>query len=304
MIMRYVSNKNSGVVLGDGSGDGDGGAAIDIIDSLNSNRTDAALSANQGKILDEKKADKTELTSAISSHNTSSTAHQDIRDELGVVRAIAEGAQKAYAFTDMADLNAHLAQPAFVALLEPGNSLFIEDLGVPDYWWNGTRALEMESKNQIDFNNVTVSFVTYATRENITSGEKLSTMMGKIAKWFASFGALAWKDRITYSTDIIGGPIGIDNPFIIGLLQPVSVDASSYIIRYNTVNCLTGAANQVNFPLGIVSDKRAGILTAADKKHLDSLSNLNNPFDTVEDLIAADAAGLLAVGKYYHTIEP
>lgn len=47
--------------------------------------------------------------------------------------------------------------------------------------------------------NTTVAFTTASTRANITTGEKLSVLFGKIAKWFSDLKALAFKDSISNS---------------------------------------------------------------------------------------------------------
>lgn len=44
--------------------------------------------------------------------------------------------------------------------------------------------------------DVTVTFAQAATRENIASGEKLTTILGKIVRWLADLKALAFKDKV------------------------------------------------------------------------------------------------------------
>nr|DAW17165.1 MAG TPA: nucleoid-associated protein [Caudoviricetes sp.] len=50
-----------------------------------------------------------------------------------------------------------------------------------------------------DGSNVTVAFTAASTRANIATGEKLSVLFGKIAKWFADLGSLAFKSTVTKS---------------------------------------------------------------------------------------------------------
>ena len=50
-----------------------------------------------------------------------------------------------------------------------------------------------------DGSNVTAAFTAASTRTNIASGEKLSTLFGKIAKWFADLGSLAFKSTVAKS---------------------------------------------------------------------------------------------------------
>jgi len=48
----------------------------------------------------------------------------------------------------------------------------------------------------------TVTFTEAGTKENIATTDTIKTLFGKIAKWFSSFGALAWKDTISNAQDI------------------------------------------------------------------------------------------------------
>ena len=50
-----------------------------------------------------------------------------------------------------------------------------------------------------DGSNVTAAFTTASTRVNIATGEKLSVLFGKIAKWFADLGSLAFKSTVAKS---------------------------------------------------------------------------------------------------------
>lgn len=50
-----------------------------------------------------------------------------------------------------------------------------------------------------DGSNVTAAFTAATTRANIATGEKLSVMFGKIAKWFADLGTLAFKSTVAKS---------------------------------------------------------------------------------------------------------
>ena len=50
-----------------------------------------------------------------------------------------------------------------------------------------------------DGSNVTAAFTAASTRANIATGEKLSVLFGKIAKWFADLGSLAFKSSVAKS---------------------------------------------------------------------------------------------------------
>lgn len=50
-----------------------------------------------------------------------------------------------------------------------------------------------------DGSNVTAAFTAASNRANISTGEKLSVIFGKIAKWFADLGSLAFKSTVAKS---------------------------------------------------------------------------------------------------------
>lgn len=50
-----------------------------------------------------------------------------------------------------------------------------------------------------DGSNITAAFTAASTRANIATGEKLSVLFGKIAKWFADLGSLAFKSTVAKS---------------------------------------------------------------------------------------------------------
>ncbi len=50
-----------------------------------------------------------------------------------------------------------------------------------------------------DGSNVTAAFTEASTRVNIATGEKLSVLFGKVAKWFADLGSLAFKSSVSKS---------------------------------------------------------------------------------------------------------
>ena len=59
----------------------------------------------------------------------------------------------------------------------------------------------------VDIEGVPVTFTEAALRENILSEETIPTVFGKIKKWFSSLKALAFKDKVDYTTDIDNTPI-------------------------------------------------------------------------------------------------
>ena len=50
-----------------------------------------------------------------------------------------------------------------------------------------------------DGSNVTAAFTAASSRANVATGEKLSVLFGKIAKWFSDLGSLAFKSTVAKS---------------------------------------------------------------------------------------------------------
>ena len=68
-------------------------------------------------------------------------------------------------------------------------------LGTSSAPWKDVRAQNVYG----NVNNTTSTFSQASSRVNIASGEKLSVLFGKIAKWFADLGGLAFKSSVSKS---------------------------------------------------------------------------------------------------------
>ena len=66
-------------------------------------------------------------------------------------------------------------------------------LGTSSAQWQKVKAQNIYGS----INNTTVTFSQASSRTNITSGEKISSMFGKIAKWFTDLKSLAFKDTVS-----------------------------------------------------------------------------------------------------------
>jgi|LSQX01.2.fsa_nt_gb hypothetical protein len=82
----------------------------------------------------------------IGNHNTSETAHNDIRQKVEEAKAIAEGKSRARVFATKSELDTWLLDSENVALLQIGDNFYIEETDKPDYWWNGTTIKELETQ--------------------------------------------------------------------------------------------------------------------------------------------------------------
>ena len=68
-------------------------------------------------------------------------------------------------------------------------------------WTTDIRAAATDSllRYDDDGSNVTAAFTAATTRANIATGEKLSVLFGKVAKWFSDLGSLAFKSTVEKS---------------------------------------------------------------------------------------------------------
>lgn len=69
-----------------------------------------------------------------------------LENDLDNVESIAKGRATGYVFDTVDDMNAWLADSDNVANLTLGDNLYIRATNVPDYWWDGTQAQELETQ--------------------------------------------------------------------------------------------------------------------------------------------------------------
>lgn len=87
-----------------------------------------------------------------------------------------------------------------------------------------------------DAQDKTVSFTEASEKANISTGDKLSVIMGKIAKWFSSFGSAAWKGVGTGADDVAAGDHTHD-----GYIQTSEKGAASGVATLNANKLITPA---------------------------------------------------------------
>lgn len=71
---------------------------------------------------------------------------QEVQETANEAEAIARGKATSYTFETLTALDDWLEVPANVAKLHIGDNLYINDVGVPDYWWNGEARMILESE--------------------------------------------------------------------------------------------------------------------------------------------------------------
>ena len=68
------------------------------------------------------------------------------KDEVSEVEAIAKGRATGYVFDTVDDMNTWLSNADNLAKLVLGDNLYIKAVDVPDYWWDGTQAQQLETQ--------------------------------------------------------------------------------------------------------------------------------------------------------------
>ena len=82
------------------------------------------------------------LLNGVSTHNADAASHPSILSDIDRVEAIARGKATAKVFLTVAAMNDWLAITENVETLNIGDNLYIVDISVPDYWWDGTQVLK------------------------------------------------------------------------------------------------------------------------------------------------------------------
>lgn len=114
---------------------------------------------------------------------------------------------------------------------------------------------EMKKRPEKDgkADEMTVTFTEAANRENIVTGEKASTLMGKIKKWLADLAAAAFMQVVTSYSDLMAGT-ALDN-YLIG-----AAAAKEGFTELN--GKLKSVDYDITFPSGVTTDfvhcKRTG----------------------------------------------
>lgn len=185
----------------------------------------------------------------------------DVENELAVVRRIAEGKNAAYIFDTVDAMNEWLAVPENTAKLRVGDSFWIREREVPDYWWDGTQALEQEgpkvdlspyyTKDEINdiVNNINqkIEQCLYVTLANKPTESTISYTQDREVTNFAPGAIARWVDAdgndVFYKlVEIVGGKAKwitlIDTRYGNVTLQ------STYDKNYEIVNIVSGSRLQ------------------------------------------------------------
>jgi len=121
----------------------------------------------------------------------------------------------------------------------------------------------------VDIENATVSFTESATRENLNTGEKVPALFGKIKKWFSDFGALAWKTKVDYQSDIDNLPTLVTSTDINNAINTHNTDNESHSdIRASLTtlqqNALTALRVHEGTGISVTQESDGSITLSAD----------------------------------------
>ena len=108
-----------------------------------------------------------DITTATSSLATQ-TALNSVSSDLDALEERVDGMQPAQVFDTLADMQTWLANSANTTNLPIGTNLFIRALDVPDYWWDGTTAQQLETAKANLTNVVTQTGTETLTNKTIT----------------------------------------------------------------------------------------------------------------------------------------
>lgn len=108
-----------------------------------------------------------------------------------------------------------------------------------------------------DAQDKTVSFTEASEKANISTGDKLSVIMGKIAKWFSSFGSAAWKGVGTGADDVAAGNHTHD-----GYIPTSEKGAASGVATLNSKGKVT--ADQASAEVASIGDVSFSITPTAN----------------------------------------
>jgi hypothetical protein len=124
-------------------------------------------------------ATNTSVEKAVSGHDASETAHEDIRKAVAEAAEVAKGRATGYVFDTVEDMETWLADSGNTGKLNLGDNLYIRATDVPDYWWDGEQAQQLETQ-KVDLSDYVKNdqYATGTAMGLIRSGNGLGTSNG------------------------------------------------------------------------------------------------------------------------------
>lgn len=143
-----------------------------VTDSLTNTSTENALSANSGKVLNDKIESISDNIGNLVGGEFAPKTHTHTQSEvigleaaIGTMTEIARGKCRAEVFDTVDELDTWLSDSANTADLNTGDVFYIRAVDVPDYWWDK----EQGKKQILETTKVTLDFVTHAEIDAIVA---------------------------------------------------------------------------------------------------------------------------------------
>ena len=136
------------------------------------------------------------------------------------------GASGALVFDTQADMNSFLADSANTATLTVGQNLYIRQLDVPDYWWDGTQACELETQKvdlteiEEDFDEINSGLTTVQSKVN-TMSSNVTTINSRTSTMSSNISTISSNVTSTKSTaeSINSSLSSLENSFTSALVK-------------------------------------------------------------------------------------
>lgn len=132
---------------------------------------------------------------------------------------------------------------------------------------------------QVDVASVEVAFTEALVRENIITGEKVSTIFGKIRKVIKDLGILAFRNSVDYTTEVSGAPI-----------IPTNTNELANGSDYRTGTQVNNSISNHNTNSVSHGDIRETVENKVDKVEGKGLSNENYTLEEKEKLAGLESS--------------
>lgn len=188
---------------------------VGAINEVNEAAQEAVNTANEAKQIAQ-----TAETTAQGAETTAEQAQTTANE----AKSIAQGRAQAKVFDTVEDMNAWLAVPANTATLNVGDPIYIRAANSPDYWWDGTQALEMET--DVDLTDVytkeeaDAKFVAQVPGKGLSSNDFTTAEKNKLA-------GLSNYTLPQATASALGGVKA--NRVTAAMTRPVGIDSNGYL---------------------------------------------------------------------------
>ena len=162
--------------------------------------------------------------------------------QLSSLESRLNGASGALVFDTQDDMNTYLQNSTNTSSLTVGQNLYIRQLNVPDYWWDGTQACELETQKvdldeiNEDFDEINSGLSTIQTKVN-TMSSNVSTINSRTSTMSSNISTISSNVSSTKSTaeSISSSLSSLENSFTSALVKAAH-PIGSVMIRIDSNN--------------------------------------------------------------------